>query len=395
MATGVALVERGVSSIQVLEQAHALRRVGAAIGLYPNGLAALEYISPQVREQIQSKSSPCQVFERRDLQDKLIQKTDVPDIGATAPVMYAWFLLQQHFADSLPDNCLQLAHTLESYRILESGLVQVSCKRDNSIITKTCRLLIGTDGINSRVRRQLLGGQPNVEYYGKVMYRAVLDKQEVDTILDVPNGAQISWQGNEKGKSFSLRETTKGVITITAAAVQDYTAGSESRDRRKKDRLLGLFKEFPSPVKQIIDRLPNSIHEDFIRDVNIPEHWSGDGPVVILGDAAHAMTPHMGQGANMGLEDVCELVHRVIAADDITAALADFCECRLPRVKEVQDRSRENTLQSNTFDKQSASIPFERRKYSETFKDRLYKWMPPTDNDDPPCAIKKKQQMNR
>ena len=48
MATGVALVERGVSSIQIYEQAQQLRKVGAAIGLYPNGLAALGYISPSI-----------------------------------------------------------------------------------------------------------------------------------------------------------------------------------------------------------------------------------------------------------------------------------------------------------------------------------------------------------
>jgi 2-polyprenyl-6-methoxyphenol hydroxylase-like FAD-dependent oxidoreductase len=89
----------------------------------------------------------------------------------------------------------------------------------------------------------------------------------------------------------------------------------------------------------------------------------------------------MGQGANMSLEDVCELVDVIApefhcARSDITSALGTFCQTRRERVAEVQERSRLNTMQSNSFDKQSASIPFERRNYSESFKDRLYTWKP-------------------
>eukprot|EP00978_Attheya_sp_CCMP212_P047906 scaffold446911_cov55-Attheya_sp.AAC.2 len=127
--------------------------------------------------------------------------------------------------------------------------------------------------------------------------------------------------------------------------------------------------------------------------MNVEEEWSR-GPVVLIGDAAHAMTPHMGQGANQGLEDVCELVHRLVPElqtnqnnnnsesshhiDSLSNALYLFWNKRIERVKEVHARSRQNSLQSNTFDKTSASIPFQRRNYSASFQDRLYNWKPPT-----------------
>lgn len=245
----------------------------------------------------------------------------------------------------------------------------------------------------------MTGCVPFVQHYGKVMYRSVLDRDEWENLLDLPEGTQISWQGSEKGKSFSLRETTQGIATVTAAAVvDDNTHGTASnsnnnnQDKKyKKERLEHLFGDFPDVVHGIIAKLVNdAIHEDLVRDVSIPQQWS-EGPVVIVGDAAHAMTPHMGQGANMGLEDVCELVHSIVpfleqslndkdntSTVDLETALDSYCQSRLPRVAEVQERSRQNTLQSNTYDKQTASIPFERRQYSESFKERLYGWKPPS-----------------
>ena len=110
-----------------------------------------------------------------------------------------------------------------------------------------------------------------------------------------------------------------------------------------------------------------------------------------MGDAAHAMTPNMGQGANMGLEDVCELVHRLVPVLSLptnnnnnssntvlTDALTAFGQARHARVAAVHEQSRQNAIQSKTFDKDTAATPFVRRKYTATFKKELYQWKPPT-----------------
>ena len=438
MATAVALQNQYPKSsannltITIYEQATALRKIGAAIGLYPNGLAALKYIDSTIAHTIQQTASPCQVFERRNVQDGVVQITEVPEIQATAPVMYAWFLLQQALRDALLSllwpkkntkvNCaVELGHSFQRYDLLDNGLVRVVLERseDCAKMTKTCRLLVGADGIHSRVRDQIImvpteksssssTTSTKYTYYGKVMYRSVLDRALLEEILDLPEGTQISWQGTTKGQSFSLRETTEGIVTVTATAVvannettasnsqsakPDNNNNNNNNNQEKKKHLQNLFQEFPWVVQRIMDNLSNNaIHEDFIRDVSIPTRWSDpDGPVVLIGDAAHAMTPHMGQGANMGLEDVCELVHRIVPIlqqkneaptmdktnDAWKEALDSYCQSRLARVQEVQDRSRQNTLQSNSYDKQTASIPFQRRQYSESFKDRLYNWKPP------------------
>eukprot|EP00536_Pseudo-nitzschia_multiseries_P003276 jgi/Psemu1/7340/gm1.7340_g len=410
-ALGVALSRKAKSkTATIYEQAQSLRRVGAAIGLYPNGLSALEYIAPpDVLETVRDRASPCLVFERRDAAtDEVVRTTHVPNLqNETAPIMYAWFLLQQHLAEALPEGCLQLGHTFQSYELLDDGRVSVCLLDQNRrrLVTRTCNLLIGADGIHSGVRRQLLGKPPTLRYYGKVMYRSVLDKQRMEIemelngvpVLDIPDGCQVSWQGHEIGKSFSIRETTEGILTVTAAALADPppspsdTAAAErgggggdgdgnqggdtaTATANHRQRLRDLFSEFPPTVRTIIDRLSDDlVHEDYLRDVDIPDEadWCR-GPVVLVGDAAHAMTPGMGQGANQGLEDVCELVE-AIARD---RPLSDFVRARIDRVTEIQERSAENTRQSNTFTKETASTPFSRRNYTSAFKEELYRWKP-------------------
>jgi hypothetical protein len=64
----------------------------------------------------------------------------------------------------------------------------------------------------------------------------------------------------------------------------------------------------------------------------------------------------------------------------VSSALEKFWKTRLERVKEVHERSSLNSVQSDAFDKDSASIPFQRRKYPSDFKDRLYSWHPPGTN---------------
>jgi salicylate hydroxylase len=344
MATAVALAHRGgigLSKIQIYERASSLRPIGAAIGLYPNGLTALEYISPQVATQVQATCIPSRYFVRRDLQSHLVRETDVRNIQATSPVMFVWYQLQRLLYEALPEGVLNLGCTLDSFQVLdtetsdgeENSRVQVCISRrspSGEVVTetKTAKVLIGADGIHTTVRTQLFGKR-QLYYHGKIMYRSVLDLHTLDTGTCPPPGTQLSFQGDEPGKSFSIRETSPGIVTVTAAALcnehllksilerssnpkDDNTSSEEALGNLKKKRFQDLFSDYPTLVQHVLDRLDGAaIHEDAIRDIEVEPKWS-QGPVTLIGDAAHAMTPHMGQGANQGLEDVCHLVHELV-----------------------------------------------------------------------------------
>merc|ERR1719148_662253 len=76
--------------------------------------------------------------------------------------------------------------------------VRVSNRSDETVETKTCRVLIGADGIKSIVRNQLFG-ERELMYHGKMMFRGVMDLDQIETGICPPTGESVGYQGDEKG----------------------------------------------------------------------------------------------------------------------------------------------------------------------------------------------------
>jgi 2-polyprenyl-6-methoxyphenol hydroxylase-like FAD-dependent oxidoreductase len=200
-----------------------------------------------------------------------------------------------------------------------------------------------------------------------------------------PEGTSVAYQGEESGKLFAFRETAKGIATFTAMAVFDKPALIQNDKVARKERLQKLFANFPADVAHIIDRMPPAaLYENAVHDIVVEEQWS-KGPVLLLGDAAHAMTPGLGQGANQGLEDACELAHLLAprlledglagaTENSISYVLEIFWRGRIDRVKEVHAASRERTQNVNKSNSKSAA-DF-RKGIDQPFMDRLYQWKP-------------------
>lgn len=132
-------------------------------------------------------------------------------------------------------------------------------------------------------------------YHHKMMFRAVVQINELDESSRPPTGVQICYAGDEEWKMFVIRETAPGLATITSMAKFDQPDFRKTPEE-KKERLRDVFKAYPSEVQNIIDKLPSSsIYESASECIDLLPEWSS-GPVVILGDAAHAMTTGLGQG---------------------------------------------------------------------------------------------------
>jgi 2-polyprenyl-6-methoxyphenol hydroxylase-like FAD-dependent oxidoreductase len=385
MACAVALSRKGVKRIKIYEKALSLQPVGAAIGLFPNGLAALEAISSDVCQKVKSSSVANMKMEMRNLEGTLLRSADVTKSSNVTPTYLVWYLLQEALRDDLPEGVLNLGHGLKSFQVLEDGTVRVSaCDRANEAIeTKTCRVLLGADGINSTVRSQLFQDERQLYYQGKMMFRSVMNMNELNPNVCPPGGTSVAYQGDESGKLFAFRETAKGIATFTAMAVFEKPDLIQNDDLARKERLQKLFANYPADVAHIIDRMsPSALYENAVHDILVEEQWS-KGPVLLLGDAAHAMTPGLGQGANQGLEDACELAHllapRLLGENEasentISDVLETFWCGRIDRVKEVHAASREQTQNVNKSNSKSA-VDF-RKGIDQAFMDRLYQWKP-------------------
>jgi 2-polyprenyl-6-methoxyphenol hydroxylase-like FAD-dependent oxidoreductase len=117
------------------------------------------------------------------------------------------------------------------------------------------------------------------------------------------------------------------------------TAATEDPTGRDLGRFLALFADFGEPAPSILSGLVNfdSIHFSPIEEVVLDS--SIRGRVVLLGDAAHATSPNMAEGASMALEDALVLAQMLAVHGSPDAALSAFSERRRTRIRWVQQRT--------------------------------------------------------
>jgi 2-polyprenyl-6-methoxyphenol hydroxylase-like FAD-dependent oxidoreductase len=187
-------------------------------------------------------------------------------------------------------------------------------------------LLVGADGLNSVVRAAL-HGQDSPTYAGCTAWRAVVPF-DTRTIR-----ASESWGA---GNLF-------GQVPIRGNRVYWYAAKNTppgERPASAKAELLHLFGSWHEPIRALIDAADESaILQNDIFDRAPLRSW-GTGRITLLGDAAHPMTPFLGQGGCQALEDAVVLGRRLRNAPDVPAALRAYEAERIPRANAFVRRSR-------------------------------------------------------
>jgi FAD-dependent urate hydroxylase len=190
-------------------------------------------------------------------------------------------------------------------------------------------LVIGADGIYSSVRSLALGDWPP-RYAGQVVWRSAIPRR--------PRGLDGLTVVMGDGCFFGLVPVgdgrTYGFGGLDAPeAFEDPMVGRLERVRQR-------FEGFGGPVPEYLAALEcdEQLRFDTIEWVE-PERWHA-GRVLLLGDAAHAGPPHMGQGGCMAMEDALVLSECLGTADSLECALDRYVRRRRPRTDWVQEQSR-------------------------------------------------------
>lgn len=190
-------------------------------------------------------------------------------------------------------------------------------------------VLVGADGIHSNVRRALYGDVAP-RYAGYTCWRGIAPP----TVPVLANRTTERWG---KGRRF-------GVVPIGAAGTYWFAtlnAPSEGVDPDDVHASLRtIFADFADPVPALLAGTPAaSILRNDIVDLPILPRWT-TGRVTLLGDAAHAMTPNMGQGACQAIEDAVVLAALLAdRRDDLPAALQAYEAARRPRAVGIVEQS--------------------------------------------------------
>ena len=302
------LALRGIPA-RVLERAPQLNPVGAGIIMNPNAMRVLERNGLAAR--VRADSWPYLTRETRDASGRLLALRDyrpLYDAGKLAP---GALVHRAHLLDVL-------------YRSLPPGTVTFGKSGGASDFTDE-ELVIGADGIHSQIRKELFGDAPR-RYMGYRSHRLVME-----------NVAGVRCFTEYLGRGQRI-----GLVPIGEHRLYVWTTFNSPPDERPAPALARQFAQFTAPeLVRLFSALPPP---ESIIITEIEELWAENWfhkNIVLLGDAAHALTPNIGQGAGMAMEDAAVLAEELAAGGKIEDALGRYVRRRRPRVETVMRISRE------------------------------------------------------
>ncbi len=326
LTAAVSLVRHGWK-VTVLEQAPELGEVGAGLTLWSNALAALDVVG--LGDAVRGTGSISGPAGTRTPDGGWL--TRIPagrleaDFGVTAVGIHRAALVDLLHAALPAQTVLTGAEVVDVHA---ESPVSVAYRRDGRLEQVRGDLVVAADGINSRTRRTLWEQPGRVRYSGITAWRAVTPEAWP---VQVPSG--VTWG---KGEEFGVVELGDGRIYWFGAV--NAPAGERAADEMTEVRR--IFGHWHEPIPRLLAATPahRLLRNDLFHLRPGPDTYV-HGRTVLLGDAAHAMTPHLGQGACQAIEDAVVL-GRLLDRGDVDEALAGYDRLRRPRTRQVARMSR-------------------------------------------------------
>ncbi|MFI6576863.1 FAD-dependent monooxygenase [Nocardiopsis sp. NPDC050513] len=322
LATAQALQARGWA-VDVLEERD-LAPVGAGLAVAPNALRALDTVGlgDAVRERAAIGTGGIRTWRGR-----WIMPTDVDE-------------MRRRFGDTIA-----IVPRAELMEILSGGAVAPAIHtRTRAVLTDAgdrdrparitaddgreweADLVVAADGIRSHTRETLFPGHPGPVHSGFTTWRLITE------------GVDASVSAESWGPDGSV-----GIMPLADGRVYLYAMSRVPAHTPAGDERAGLLRRFGrwhDPIPQVIDRAdPGAVLRNDVWHMATPLPAHHRGRVAVVGDAAHAMTPNLGQGACQAIEDAVVLAHAVGKGDAVPERLPAYTAARLPRTSAIVRRS--------------------------------------------------------
>ncbi|MBX0331228.1 FAD-dependent monooxygenase [Oscillochloris sp. ZM17-4] len=323
LAAAIGLRQHNIA-VEIYERAPELREIGAGLTLWDNAARALAQIgagdllapisAPELRGGIRTPDGALLVD---------FGAVSAPGDGAALSRVVHRADLQAAMLGLIDQASLHLGKDLVDLSQERAGVVARFADGSQA----HGDILIGADGIGSRVRAALHGARP-ARYAGYTAWRAV-----------VPFDAGRSLPGETWGLGLRFGQVPLGDGRVYWFAAQSVPAGRRIPGGERAE-LLRLFGGWHAPIPELIAAAEEAaILRHDIADRPPLRRW-GQGRVTLLGDAAHPTTPNLGQGACQALEDAAVLARCLAEGGAPDAALRRYEALRIPRTAEVVRRSR-------------------------------------------------------
>lgn len=309
LAAAVALRRQG-HSVTVLEE-RTDTTAGAGISIWPNALAALDSIG--LGDAVRAAGSGVSAGSVRWCDGRWLRRPDADRmtraLGEPLVVMSRADLMGV-LADALAPGTVEFGVAV----------------REPGDVSGRAAAVIGADGTRSVVARWLNGPLTD-RYVGYTAWRGIASI-----------GIDPSLAGETLGPGAEVGHVPLGRDRTYWFATERVAEGQVNDDERA--HLAARFASWPEPIPDLIAATrPDDLLRNDLHDRGLARRWS-QGSTVIIGDAAHPMRPHLGQGGCQGLEDAVVLAALVGDGADVPTAFARFASTRQRRVRPIVSESR-------------------------------------------------------
>ncbi|MEB3023549.1 FAD-dependent oxidoreductase [[Mycobacterium] crassicus] len=323
LATAIGLQRRGYE-ITVVER-RADTSPGAGISIWPNALAALDFL--EVGNGVRAAGGRITAgavrwhdgsWLRRPAAERIVRALGEPLVVVQRSV------LRDILTEALAPGTVEYGLTASDLTTTSDGVrLQFS---DGTV--RTVDAVVGADGTYSVVASHL-NGRLRQRYTGYTAWRGIAPVAMDPDLSGITLGL-----GSESGHVPMGSDLTYWFTTQRAPEGWQAPGG-------ELDYLRHKHAQWAEPLPGILAATaPGDVLRDDLYDRGHARHWAR-GPVVLVGDAAHPMRPHLGQGGCQGLEDAAILAACVDQAADLSSAFTRFAAVRRPRVRPlVRDSAR-------------------------------------------------------
>jgi 2-polyprenyl-6-methoxyphenol hydroxylase-like FAD-dependent oxidoreductase len=325
LCAAIGLRRRGWD-VTVLERAPEFRPVGAGITLLANGMRGLDALG--VGDAVRAQGTPAVQGGLRTPDGRWILRVDAAAVErelGTAGVGIHRATLHRVLLDQLPAGAVRTG----------AEVVDVGAGRNPHVVVRSAggssetldaALVVGADGIRSGVRARLWPGAPGPVHSGSTAWRAVTREP-----WPGPLDTAITWG---PGVELGMVPLGDGRVYWFCAATS--APGGRAEDGDELGAVRALVAGWHDPVPALLDATdPGAVLRAELLHLGGRLRSYHRGAVALLGDAAHAMVPHLGQGANQAIEDAVVLASLCDPLADVPHALAVYDEHRRPRSQRV------------------------------------------------------------
>jgi salicylate hydroxylase len=358
-----ALIAHGLE-VSVYEQAPALGEVGAGVYLTPNAVRQLERVGlgPAV-EKWGARVGPKSHYFRHD--GAPIAPVQVADAtGWNAAFGMHRADLVDFLAAALPAGVVRCGHRAVGFE--PAG--EVARVRFANGASAEAPVVVGADGIHSELRPHVFPPSTPV-FHGTVAYRGLVNRERLP---DWPMERWQMWAGPSKHfLVFPVRHGEMvnyvGFVPADREMKESWSAAGDPDVLRRE------FEGWDPRIGFVLGQVEKCFRWALYDREPLPT-WS-KGRLTLLGDAAHPMLPHLGQGANQSIEDGMALATILARVDNaaVPAALLEYERLRRERVAQVQLGARQHGLRVDSAYADLAQRDAELAAHAE-FRKQLYSY---------------------